>query len=145
MANFLFFWNTMKRCDWRYEPNDLAVLSPVISSLAGMDDAKIFEFHDIMSELLYQLDIKRLYLQCQMVDPSVNPDTYLYSRCAALINGPDFFKQVMLGRGKTIWEREYRSVLLIPERAWNLKHPQVPYVHRGKFSVTTGSNQKGWT
>lgn len=48
-----FFWTTMELCDWDQEGDDDKVLKPVIEYLSNQEDYIIFEFDDLMSELLY--------------------------------------------------------------------------------------------
>ncbi len=96
-GKFDYFWITMELCDWRDEWNDDKVLRPVIRYLSKQDDQIIFAFDDLMAELLYGLDTKKLAAQCEKVDPLMCDDTFLNSRCAALINGPDFYEKVKRG------------------------------------------------
>lgn len=144
MSNVLFFWHTMRHCDWRYGDHDQGVLKPVVKVLSQKEDGKIFEFHDVMAELLYHLDTKNLYRQCYAVDPNTNEQAFLFSRCVALINGPEYYKQVKLGRGKDIWDKEYATLLAVPTSAWAWKHPNVPYPHVPAYDIRTGSNTQGW-
>ena len=98
VKKFLFFWNTMERCDWTKEGDDDAVLAPVLDYLAGQDDQQIFQFDDQMSQLLYDLDTKALADACRKADPLMSDDSFLYSRCVALINGPVYYEKVRNGK-----------------------------------------------
>lgn len=60
MYKYEFFWRTMERCDWTKEGGDEKVLMPIVKYLSSRDDKDIFEFDDLMSELLYHLDTKNL-------------------------------------------------------------------------------------
>ena len=99
-----FFWTTMELCDWDQEGDDDKVLKPVIEYLSKQEDYIIFEFDDLMSELLYHLDTEKLAEQCKKVDPLMSDDSFLYSRCVALINGPDYYKKVKQGNKKSVWD-----------------------------------------
>ena len=79
-----FFWTTMELCDWKKEGDDDKVLKPVIKYLSEQSDHIIFEFDDLMTELLYHLDTEKLAEQCEKVDSQMCDDTFLYSRCVAL-------------------------------------------------------------
>ena len=81
LGKYDFFWTTMALCDWTQEGDDDAVLRPVIHFLSERDDAAIFAFDDLMSELLYQLDTKKLAEQCREADLLMSDDSFLYSRC----------------------------------------------------------------
>lgn len=119
---FDFFWTTMELCDWSKEGDDDKVLNPLIKYLSKQDDCIIFEFDDLMTELLYDLDTEKLADQCEKVDPLMCDDTFLYSRCAALINGPDFYEKVKRGRLKNVWSMDFEALLYVPGKAWARKH-----------------------
>lgn len=144
MSQYQFFWETMELCDWAHEGDDANVLKPVIQYLSRQEDSQIFRFHDLMSELLYELDTKTLAAQCEKAEPNMSDDSFLYSRCVALINGPAYYELVKAGRRKEIWNMEFESLLYIPERAWSLKHkkPEEQYPHIPPVCYETGSNQK---
>ena len=141
-----FFWNTMKLCDWEKEGDDDKVLEPVIKYLSEQDDRIIFEFEDLMTELLYNLDTKKLAEQCEKADSQMCDDTFLYSRCVALINGPTYYEKVKQGKEKNVWTMEFESLLYVPQEAWALKHQNSidEYPHISPLSFETGSNEDGW-
>ncbi len=141
-----FFWKTMELCDWDKEGDDDLVLKPVVEYLSKQDDSAIFEFDDLMSELLYHLDTKKLAEQCRKVDPMMCDDTFLYSRCVALINGPSYYEKVRQGKDKDLWNMEFEALIYVPQKAWALKHQrsanEFPYFP--PMSFETGSNTDGW-
>lgn len=143
---YLFFWNTMERCDWTKERTDELVLEPVTVYLAAQSDQQIFTFDDQMCELLYHLDTRALADACRKAEPLMNDDTFLYSRCVALINGPVYYHKVLTGKEKRLWEMEFESLLYVPRRAWARKHHRDAgeYPHLPPLSCETGSNQEGW-
>ena len=140
---FDLFWNTMELCDWDNEGDDDKVLKPVIEYLSRQSDDVLFEFDDLMTELLYDLDTRKLAQQCRKAYPLMNDDTFLYSRCVALINGPAYYEKVRQGKEKGVWKLEFESLLYVPQRAWDLKH-QTEYPHVSPLSYETGSNKDGW-
>ncbi|MCM1102095.1 MAG: DUF4240 domain-containing protein [Clostridium sp.] len=141
-----FFWNTIELCDWDKEGDDDKVLKPVVQYLSEQDDPIIFEFDDLMTELLYHLDTKKLAEQCEKIEPLMSDDSFLYSRCVALINGPAYYEKVRRGQEKSVWNMEFESLLYVPQKAWALKHenPVDEYPHTSPLSYETGSNQAGW-
>ncbi len=143
---FQLFWNTMELCDWDNEGNDDKVLKPVIEYLSTQNDDTIFEFDNLMSELLYNLDTKKLMEDCEKVAPYTSGDSFLYSRCVALINGPAYYEKVKKGKKKDLWNMEFEALLYIPQKAWGLKHqcPVEHYPHSSPFCFETGSNKKMW-
>lgn len=141
-----FFWTTMELCDWKKEGDDDKVLKPVIKYLAEQNDHVIFEFDDLMTELLYHLDTKKLAEQCKKADLQMCDDTFLYSRCVALINGPAYYEKVKQGKEENVWNMEFESLLYVPQKAWALKHQSSvdEYPHTSPLSYETGSNKDGW-
>lgn len=107
----------MELCDWKKEGDDDKVLKPVIKYLSSQSDETIFEFDNLMSELLYNLDTKELLKQCEKADPLVSDDTFLYSRCVALINGPAYYEKVKNGKAKDLWNMEFEALLYVPQKA----------------------------
>ena len=140
------FWKTMELCDWRFEGDDDKVLKPVIAHLSRQEDQAIFAFDDEMSALLYDLDTKKLADQCQKIDPYMSGDSFLYSRCVALINGPAYYEKAKNGKQKDMWSMEFEALLYVPQRAWARKHrkPEEDYPHLSPVSFETGSNAEGW-
>ncbi|MEY8390624.1 DUF4240 domain-containing protein [Lachnospiraceae bacterium 45-W7] len=141
-----FFWNTIELCNWKKEGDDDKVLKPVIHYLSKQDDSAIFAFDDLMTELLYELDTKKLAEQCEKVDPLMCDDTFLYSRCVALINGSDYYEKVRLGKEKSVWSMDFEALLYVPQKAWAVKYRRSveEYPHSSPLSYETGSNQNGW-
>ncbi len=146
MEKYNLFWKTMELCDWNNEGNDELVLLPVIKYLSLKDDEYIFKFDDLMSELLFALDTRQLAEQCRTVNVASSDDSFLYSRCVALINGAVFYRNALLGKCKEIWEMEFEALLYIPQSAWALKHQKdaSEYPHIPPVSYETGSNIDGW-
>ena len=145
-GKFDFFWTTMELCDLSREGDNDKVLKPLIKYLSKQDDPIIFEFDDLMTELLYDLDTEKLAEQCEKVDPLMCDDTFLYSRCVALINGPDFYEKVKRGKMRRVWSMDFEPLLYVPGKAWALKHRRSvdDYPHIPPLSYETGSNEEGW-
>ena len=143
---FQFFWDTMDLCDWKFEGNDEKVLKPVKKYLSELDDEKIFEFDDMMTELLYHLDRRELAKACEEITGYFSEDDFLYSRCVALINGPRYYSRVLNGVEKHPWSNEFESILYLPQKAWAAKHRKSAdkYPHSASLSYETGSNTGGW-
>ena len=140
------FWAVMELCDWKKEGDDNQVLKPVLEHLSKQEDSVIFEFDDAMAELLYALDTKKLAEQCRKTDPFMSDDTFLYSRCVALVNGPEYYERVKRGKEKNLWSMEFESLLYVSKRAWALRHQssEEQYPHISPLSYETGSNEDGW-
>ena len=97
-------------------------------------------------DIYFYNDTKKLAEQCKKIDGCMSDDSFLYSRCVALINGVDYYKKAKMGRCKEMWKMEFESLLYVPESAWAKKHnkPESEYPHVSSFSYETGSNTDGW-
>lgn len=146
MDKYDFFWKTMELCDWDKAGDDMMVLEPVIDYLSRQSDRKIHMFHNQMNELLHALDTRALAEQCNRTYEKANDDTFLYSRCVALINGPEYYAKAKAGLETDLWTMEFEAVLYVPCRAWARKHGKEAecYSYMPRISCETGSNQKGW-
>lgn len=146
MDKYKFFWDTMELCNWELEGEDDKVLTPVVEYLSGQEDHIIFLFDDLMSELLYHLDTRKLAEQCEKAGPRMGDDTFLYSRCVALINGSQYYKEAKQGKRPEMWELEFEALLYVPQRAWAFKHRKKAdeYPHVTPLSYETGSNWEEW-
>ncbi len=146
MKDFSLFWNIISLCDWSQEGDDSAVLAPVIHSLAKQGDAVIFAFDDQMTELLYRLDTRKLAEQCEQTEGMMSDDSFLYSRCVALVNGEEYYQQALAGNCPNLWTMEFESLLYVPMQAWAALHDNAEshYPHMTPLSYETGSNAEGW-
>ncbi len=146
MTTEQFFSSIMDICDWDKQGNDDDVLKPLIEYLSQQSDDEIFSFDDIMSELLYALDTKNNFkTACKYYDHS--DDTFLYSRCVALVNGEEYYNKVKLGKiKKRVWTSEFECILYVPGSAWAKKHNKSydEYPHITAVSYETGSNVDEW-
>lgn len=118
---------------------------PLIHHLSQLPDEEIFDFEDIMSELLYELDTRKNYKAARRYY-SHNDDTFLYSRCVALINGEDYYEEVNAGKIKDLWKNEFESILYVAREAWARKHGEniQEFPHISPRSYETGNNTDGW-
>jgi hypothetical protein len=146
MNDYNRFWEIMEKCDWKYEGDDDRVLEPVIEYLSQQADEEIFLFDDMMAELLYAIDTKDNAKKSEKAAGYLSDDTFLYSRCVALINGSEYYKNVLNGMADDLWNMEFESLLYVPGQAWSIKHNKdyADYPHLTKLSYETGSNKDGW-
>ena len=98
-----------------------------------------------MAELLYDLDTKKNFNRaCKYYDHS--DDSFLYSRCAALVNGEEYYEKVKAGKNNKNWTMEFEAILSVPMLAWGKKNgiDCRDYPHLPAKSVETGSNADEW-
>ena len=140
-----FFELIMDVCDWEKSGDDDMVIAPLVNYLSSYSDEEIFAFDDIMAELLYDLDTKKSFKRaCKYYDHS--DDSFLYSRCAALVNGEECYKKVKAGKNNKIWTMEFEAILSVPMLSWSKKNNKDPedYPHLTAKSIETGSNADEW-
>ena len=135
----------MNVCDWDKSGDDSKVLAPLIDHLSKQSDEYIFAFEDIMSELLYEIDTRKNYEAAEKIYPQ-SDDTFLYSRCVAIINGKQYYDDVRNGRITDIWKNEFEAILYVAREAWARKYGKssVDFPHISPLSYETGSNTDGW-
>ncbi len=140
-----FFDLIMTVCNWDASGDDPKVLLPLIEYLSHQSDETIFSFDEIMAELLYELDTRKNFEKACKFDTH-SDDTFLYSRCVALINGEEYYKRVKTGDICNLWKMEFEAILYVPMLAWGKKHGKSPddYSYRTVKSYETGSNLDGW-
>ena len=140
-----FFELIMDVCDWEKSGDDDMVIAPLVRYLSNLSDEEIFAFDDIMAELLYDLDTKKNFKRaCKYYDHS--DDSFLYSRCAALVNGEEYYEKVKAGKNNKNWTMEFEAILSVPMLAWGRKHGKDcgDYPHLSAKSIETGSNVDEW-
>ena len=141
-----FFDLIMTVCDWDASGNDDKVLKPLIAHLANQSDEVIFAFDEIMAELLYALDTRQNFKIARKFDRKHSDDSFLYSRCVALINGEEYYQKVRSFAVVDLWGMEFEAILCVPALAWAKKHKKDPdsYPHVTAKSYETKSNTAGW-
>lgn len=150
MDRYDFFWETMKLCNWDSFVGDKNALAPLVRVLSKLPDEKIFSFEDVMVELLYALDTRKLFTQCKKANPNAGDYMFLNARCAALTGGKEYYEKVKACKMKRVWgrtwEAEYDTILQVPSRAWALKHRKhsCDYPHETPLCCKTGSNGEAW-
>lgn len=144
MTKEQFFEMIMTICDWE-TPDDEEKLEPLIEYLSFKSDEEIFAFDDIMAQLLYDIDTKKNFTAAQKYSEH-SDDTFLYSRCVALVNGEDYYERVKRGQATELWEMEFECILYVPSNAWARKHNSSAddYPHLTAVSYETGSNVGEW-
>ena len=140
-----FFNIIMDICDWDAMGDDDKVLSPLVEYMSQQSDETIFSFDEIMAELLFELDTKKNFKKARRYYAH-SDDSFLYSRCCALINGEEYYEKAKAGKVSDLWQMEFEAILGVPMCAWDKKHGDDaiddPYLTRKSYE--TGSNVDGW-
>lgn len=140
------FWKIIKMLDWSNEGNDDKVLAPVIQYLSEQPDEEIFDFENIMSKLLYDIDSKKIAMQLYGTSEHFSSDLFLYQRCVAIVNGQGYYNSILYGGITLDPDLEFESILYVPIKAWAKKHQQDTsnYSHIPKPSYESCSNKEFW-
>lgn len=144
--NKRLFWKIIKMLDWDKEGNDELVLTPVIQYLSQHSDEEIFAFEDIMTQLLYDIDSKKIAEGLYEDTKYISADIFLYQRCVAIVNGQGYYNSILYGGRKLDPNLEFEAILYVPKAAWANKHNQDlrDHPHITKLSYETGSNKTLW-
>ena len=132
------FWTLIAQLDWRHKGKESKVIAPVVETLATKSVRTIKNFEERLATLLYQLDTK-----AHSQRASASPDGFLYSRCACVANGPEFYDSVRANPKKMPLKTEFESLLGIAATAYEKKTGR-EFDYRTGRSYETGSNLKGW-
>ncbi len=140
------FFRMTDMLDWDQEGNDDLVLEPLIAYLAKWPDEVITAFDDRMAKLLYDLDSRKRAKRIYGTDEHFSGDDFLYIRCVALVNGADFYEQVLNGERELSSHIEFEAILYVPAKAWARKYGKEPdaYPYVTDVSYETGSNRENW-
>ena len=124
------FWGILKKGDWNNENED-QVFEPILQFLTNHNDKYIFDFHDLMSEFLYQLDRK------EILEHSIHQDQ---------VNGNKYYHDIISLIKPMDGELKCPNLLTLPSKAWALKNkkPIEKYPHTPKYNIKTKSNTKYW-
>lgn len=138
------FWGILKKGDWNNENED-QVFEPILQFLIDHNDKYIFDFHDLMSEFLYQLDRKEI-LEHSIQQDQVSGEDFLNQRAYVLTNGNKYYHDIISLIKPMDGELKCPNLLTLPSKAWALKNkkPIEKYPHTPKYNIKTKSNTKYW-
>lgn len=138
------FWGILKKGDWNNENED-QIFEPILQFLIGHNDKYIFDFHDLMSEFLYQLDRKEI-LENSIQQDQVSDEDFLNQRAYVLTNGNKYYHDIISLIKPMDGELKCPKLLNLPAKAWSLKNnkPIEKYPHTPKYNIKTKSNTKYW-
>lgn len=145
MSDNEFFRITNAYLDWDKQGDDAAVLEPLIALLAKWGDKLIFAFEDRMAQLLYSLDTRRIANNVYKGE-HFSKDDFLYTRCVVLVNGKQYYNDIIRGVRRLGADLQFDAILYAPVCAWARCHLRAPeaYPHVPPVSYETMSNQEAW-
>ena len=140
------FWEMLDKLDWTHEGDDEKVMEPVKNALAQLSDEDIFEFDNIMSSKLYDLDSRERAQKLYGTLEHFSADTFLYNRCVAIVNGKEYYEDILNQRQQLNPDLEFESILYLPALAWAQKHhvSMDEYPHVPERHYESGCNNLLW-
>jgi hypothetical protein len=140
------FWKIIAAFDWAAAEDD-AILEPAVAMLAAGSIRHLFEFADILSEKLYELDTiayaKHIGETAWKPNQFFSVDNFLYARCCVIANGKKLFKEVQKNPMFMPKDVTFESLLYLPSMAYERKTNQ-KYDYTPQYAVETYSNVFGW-
>ncbi len=142
------FWQIIELLDWEKQGNDDAVIEPAVSSLAAYSKKDVCVFTDLLAEKLHQLDGKKFAQQIgrdsyQDDEQHFSKQWFLGARCCVIVNGREFFQEVLNDPESMPKDLEFEALLSIPARAFERKTGK-KFAYAAKCSYETFANKEGW-
>lgn len=138
------FWNVIQQLDWSKENND-QIIEPVVDALAKMHVANIYQFQDILSEKLWNLDTRAhaAVFTGEEEEAYLSSDDFLYARCGVVANGKEFYGQILANPLAMPADITFSPLLRIAKKAYEQKTGKKMTIVPA-FNYETGSNTQGW-
>lgn len=142
------FWEIIALLDWEKQGDDNAVIEPAVAVLAESPVRHIYEFEDILSEKLYQLDGLAYARETgesayKSAGDFFSVDGFLYDRCCVVANGKSFFEKVLKDPTQMPKGMSFGALLRVGQAAFKRKTGKdLDYMHA--FNYETYSNEEGW-
>lgn len=137
------FWDLIGRLDWNSNNGNDGILEPLIAALTQLPTAKIYQFQDLLSEKLWQLDT-RAHATPLLEQGHFSEDEFLYARCCVVANGQEVFENVLQHPEQFPTDLSFEDLLYAASTAYERKTGK-QFVSAPAFNVETGSNTSGWT
>ncbi|MFN0216439.1 MAG: DUF4240 domain-containing protein [Saprospiraceae bacterium] len=137
------FWALIAQLDWEKDDTE-SVIEPLVAALAQMSVANIYQFQDLLSEKLWNLDTRaHADVFTDETDDSLSVDDYLYARCGVVANGKDFYQKVLHNPAEMPLDVTFSPLLRIARKAYECKTGKKMTIVPA-FNFETYSNQQGW-
>jgi hypothetical protein len=140
------FWQTIAMLDWDKEGDDEKIVEPLITFLSGQPIGHIYRFSDILSEKLWQLDTyahAKIFLDDPEEEGLLSVDDFLYTRCAVVANGQDYYELVLKCPQVMPLDLTFEPLLYIALKAYKRKTGK-KFTPVYAYNYETYSNKKGW-
>ncbi len=138
------FWNLIQQLDWSKSDND-QIIEPVIDAISMMHVANIYQFQDILSEKLWQLDTRShaAVFTGGADDTFLSSDDFLYARCGVVANGKENYEHILDNPKEMPSDITFSPLLRIAKKAYQRKTGKKMTIVPA-FNYETYSNKQGW-
>ena len=139
------FWALIAMLDWSKPDDNSRIIEPVVAALSQMPVAKIYQFYDILSEKLWQLDTSAHADAMMRNDPEdyFSDDEFLYARCCVVANGKEAYQNVLSDPSNFPDDLTFEDLLYVAANAYERKAGK-RFLSTPAFNFETGSNKQGW-
>ena len=140
------FWDLIGLLDWSHEDDDSAIVAPLIDVLQKRPIAHIYRFEDILAEKLWHLDTKKhakIFLDNPEEEGYLSVDDFLYTRCAVVANGKEFYENVLKNPKKMPSDLTFEPLLYVAMEAYKRKTGK-EFMAVSAYNYETYSNKGGW-
>jgi len=142
------FWRLISLFDWDKTGDDSAVVAPVVAALSKLTEDEIVGFDETLAKKLFALDGEAYARNIGEGaytgrDDFFSVDGFLYSRCAVVANGRDYFESVLINAAAMPKDLEFEPLLYVAADAYTLKTGK-EFSFSTETSYETFSNRSGW-
>lgn len=142
------FWQLIQTLDWSKMGDDEAIVEPVIQQLSQLTVADIYQFEELLAQLLYQLDgqvfAENIGEGAYQKERYFSVDNFLYARCCVVANGQAFYEQVAQNPSLMPKDLTFEPLLYIGEKAYKRKTKRDDFLPVTDCSYESYSNVAAW-
>jgi len=140
------FWQLIELLDWKKEINAAAV-EPLIEKLSSLHVAHIYNFQEILSQKLYQLDqekyAKHIGQYAYKKGNYFSVDHFLHVRACVVANGKEAYQEVINNPKTMFKDLTFEPLLSVATTAYERKTKK-SFIYLPSLSYETYSNRAGW-
>jgi len=140
------FWKLVELLDWNKETN-AAVIDPLIEKLSSLHVAHIYNFQEILSQKLYQLDQKKyaenIGQYAYQEGEYFSVDHFLHVRACVVANGKEAYEEVVNDSKVMFKDLTFEPLLSVASIAYERKTKK-SFIYLPSLNYETYSNKEGW-
>ena len=140
------FWQLIELLNWKKETN-AAIIEPLIKRLSTLHVAHIYNFQEILTQKLFQLDQKKYAEQigqyAYQEGAYFSVDHFLHVRACVVANGKEAFEEVVKNPQTMFKDLAFESLLSVASIAYERKTKK-SFMYLPSLNYETYSNKEGW-